>query len=358
MKTKGVESESTHVSPLDRTRVIAVCLGILTIIAVGIVLEQTKAVFLPLIIAWLLSYILGPAVRFLNRHRVPTPLAVAFMLTILLWICYLAGIFLYSRIGAFAAAYPAYEQRLAGVIQSISDKWNYSFDPFAGIDWGEQVRNYVIKLSGSVFSFISNLVLIFIFLIFILLGKPYFGLKLKKALSGERATQVDRILSSIGTQIGRYLSVQFLISFATGFFVWLALTLIGVQFAVTWGALAFFLNFIPTVGSIVSSIPPILLALVQFYPSVWHAVITAAALLTVQMVFGNVISPKVMGDKLNLSPVVVLVSLVFWGWLWGIVGAILSVPIASAIKIVCENVEDLRPISILMGSGRGYAKKG
>jgi predicted PurR-regulated permease PerM len=126
---------------------------------------------------------------------------------------------------------------------------------------------------------------------------------------------------------------------------------------VTWGALAFFLNFIPTVGSIVASIPPILLALVQFYPSLWPGVVTLLSMMTIQLGMGNALAPKVMGDQLNLSPVVVLLSLLFWGWLWGIVGALLSIPIAAAIKIVCENIETLHPISVMMGSGKTYRRE-
>jgi predicted PurR-regulated permease PerM len=133
--------------------------------------------------------------------------------------------------------------------------------------------------------------------------------------------------------------------------------LIGVDFAVTWGAVAFFLNFIPTIGSIVASIPPILLALVQFYPNFWPGLITALVLVTIQLSMGNGIAPKVMGDQLNLSPVVILLSLLFWGWLWGIVGALLSVPIASAIKIVCDNIQTLHPISVMMGSGKSYRRE-
>ncbi|MCK4988527.1 MAG: AI-2E family transporter, partial [Desulfobacterales bacterium] len=127
--------------------------------------------------------------------------------------------------------------------------------------------------------------------------------------------------------------------------------------AVTWGALAFFLNFIPTVGSIMASIPPILLALVQFYPSIWPGVITLLSVVTIQMGMGNALAPKVMGDQLNLSPVVVLLSLLFWGWLWGIVGALISIPIAAAIKIVCENIETLHPISVMMGSGKTFRRE-
>jgi predicted PurR-regulated permease PerM len=135
------------------------------------------------------------------------------------------------------------------------------------------------------------------------------------------------------------------------------LEIIGVDFAVTWGALAFFLNFIPTVGSIMASIPPILLALVQFYPSLWPGIITLITVMTIQLGMGNALAPKVMGDQLNLSPVVVLLSLLFWGWLWGIVGALISIPIAAAIKIICENIETLHPISVMMGSGKTYRRE-
>ncbi len=146
-----------------------------------------------------------------------------------------------------------------------------------------------------------------------------------------------------------------MISLVTGVLVWGALHLIGVDFAVTWGAMAFILNFIPTVGSIVATVPPVLVSIVQFYPQPFYPVLTLLVLLAIQFTIGNVVAPKILGDQLNLSPVVVLLSLVFWGWLWGVVGALLSVPIASAIKIVCENIEPLRPISILMGSSKRYA---
>ena len=142
------------------------------------------------------------------------------------------------------------------------------------------------------------------------------------------------------------------ISAVTGVCVWLALSALGVDFAKTWGALAFLLNFIPTIGSILASIPPILIAIVQFAPDqTWKAFVAAGVLLGIQMVIGNGISPKIMGDRLNLSPVVVLLSLMFWGWLWGVVGALLSVPIASAIKIICDNVEPLHPLGTMMGAG-------
>jgi AI-2 transport protein TqsA len=341
----------------DRSKITFILLGILVLVAVGVVLKYAQSVILPLIIAWLLSYLIGPAVNFMTTRKIPTTLAVAIILFILLGIFYLSFTFLYSRVSAFAAAYPKYHTRFTELLALVTSKWNLKFDPLSGINWGQSISSGLVSLSGSIFAFVSQLVLVIIFLFFILLGKPYFRYKILKSFSAENADQISRITSSITSQIRRYLSLQFLISFTTGILVWLALQIIGVDFPVTWGALAFFLNFIPTVGSIVASIPPILLALVQFYPSIWPGVVTFFTVVTIQLGMGNALSPKVMGDQLNLSPVVVLLSLLFWGWLWGVVGALISIPIAAAIKIICENIETLHPISVMMGSGKTYQRE-
>ncbi len=342
---------------LDRGKISFIFLGILVLIAIGVVLKSAQSVILPLIIAWLLSFLIGPAINFMTARKIPATLAVAIILIILLGIFYLSFTFLYARFTAFAIAYPKYHARFTELITLVTSKWNLEFDPLAGINWGQSIGRFLASLSRSIFVFISQLVLVIIFLFFILLGKPFFRYKILKSFSAENADQISRITFSITGQIRRYLSLQFLISFTTGVLVWLALEFIGVDFAVTWGALAFFLNFIPTVGSIVASIPPVLLALIQFYPSLWPGIITLISVITIQMGMGNALAPKVMGDQLNLSPVVILLSLLFWGWLWGIVGALISIPIAAAIKIVCENIETLHPISVMMGSGKVYRRE-
>ena len=342
---------------LDKSKIGFIFLGILVLVAIGVVLKAAQAVVLPLVIAWLLSYLIAPAINYMTQRKIPTTLAVVIILIILLGIFYLSATFLYTRISAFAMAYPRYQTRFIELIAAVTSRWELSFDPLAGINWGQNIGRFLVSLSGSIFAFVSKLVLVVIFLFFILLGKPFFKYKILKSFSAENADQISRITFSITAQIRRYLSLQFLISFVTGTLVWLALQIIGVDFAVTWGALAFFLNFIPTVGSIVASIPPILLAVVQFYPSLLPAIITLIAVVAIQMIIGNGIAPKVLGDQLNLSPVVVLLSLLFWGWLWGIVGALISVPIAAAMKIVCENIETLNPISVMMGSGKSYKRE-
>jgi predicted PurR-regulated permease PerM len=132
---------------------------------------------------------------------------------------------------------------------------------------------------------------------------------------------------------------------------------VGLEAAPTWGALAFFLNFIPTVGSILAGIPPVLLALLQFYPSAGPALIILIAVVVINQALGNIVAPKIMGDQLNLSPVVILLSVMFWGWLWGIAGAFLSVVITCSIKIVCENIPMLHPVSVMMSSGKAIRKQ-
>jgi predicted PurR-regulated permease PerM len=338
-------------------KLIIALLGVIALIATGVVLKAAQSVIIPFVIAWLLSYLLSPTIEFLHRLKVPRPLAMFITIVLLFGVGYLAFIFLYARLATFAAAFPRYQVRFVEITQDISNRVNLPYNPFADINWARTISGMVVSVSSSLVSILSSMVMVMIILVFMLLGQPYIGYKIKKALAPDEANRFSGIVASVSSQITRYLAVQFMISSITGVLVWLTLKIIGVDFAATWGAFAFFFNFIPTIGSIIASVPPILLAIVQFYPNIGPALLTTAAILVIQMGMGNGVGPKVMGDKLNLSPVVVLVSLLFWGWLWGIVGAILSIPIASTIKIVCESVEELHPISIMMGSGKAFAKQ-
>ena len=340
-------------------RVLIPLIGIIALVAAGFVLKTAQAVILPLVIAWFLSYILAPLVNLLERHRVPPGLSVAVVLVLLLGFFYLAGLFIYSRAIAFADEYPKYAAQFAQITTALTDRFTMpSWISFNTIDWQQKVSDHLVSLPGTFVIFFKNLLLVLIFLVFMLLGKPYFQDKIKRAFPDTQGEKVNQVTATIARQISRYLSIKVLISAITGVLVWLVLQLLGVDFPITWGMLAFLFNFIPTVGSIVATIPPVLLALVQFYPNLWMAGVVLGVLTLIHQLIGNFIEPKLMGENLNLSPVVILLSLVFWGWLWGIPGALLSVPIAAALKIVCENIEMLKPVSVLMGSGKHYHKHG
>jgi predicted PurR-regulated permease PerM len=342
-------------------------LSVLVVFAVAAAFKVAHTVVIPLMIAWLLSYICGPVVNYLVHKKVPLGLAVFAVLLLVLFVCYLGGVFLGGRVSDVLAQSPRYVNQLNNIYQDVVSGLDVPEDFLADINWARQLGPKLAALSGAVAVFMGNflgkLILVLIFLVFMLLGKPYFKYKMAAAFPPDRATQFTEMIASISKQIGQYLVVKVAISGTTGVMVWLALTLLKVEFALTWGALAFFLNFIPSIGSILASIPPIMLAIVQYYPATPEAgswmlipILTTVILLLIQMTMGNVIEPKIMGDSLNLSPVVILLSLIFFGWMWGMTGALLSVPIAAAIKIVCENIDALKPISILMGSGKQFMK--
>ena len=331
-------------------------LSVLVITAICFVLREAQQVILPLIIAWLISYILGPVVTFMTRRRIPAGIAVTLVLLLLMGVGYLGGLFVIARIQDFWEASPLYQERVMTLLEEMTETWDLPFDPLVGVDWGGKLTGWMTGAGRWAFSFSMQLTMVIIYLVFLLLGKPFFDAKLRAAFNEKQAGRITNVLGAISVQIGAYLSLQVLISAATGFCVWLGLRWIGVEFAITWGVLAFLFNFIPIVGSILASVPPLMITFVQF-ESLWPLLGVGLFLLTIQMTIGNFISPKLLGERLNLSPVVVLLSLVFWGWLLGVVGALLSVPIASAIKIVCENIEPLRPISIMMGSGRMHQRQ-
>jgi predicted PurR-regulated permease PerM len=341
-------------------RVAIFFLGVIAFIVVGAFLKSAQGVFIPFVVALLISYILAPPVRFLHKFGVPTSLIVVIMLGLLSGMVFLGIIYLNMSLVAFSKELPELQQKFFAMGKEISESseavrflWRNLAEYF---DVGSEMTARVLAFSRSFLSIATKMLLVVIFLVFLLVEAPYFEGKLRRALARRNAQKVQHIMETITVQIGHYLGLQCLISAATGLIAWGVLEYIGVKFALTWGVLTFLLNFIPTLGSVAATIPPILLAAVQFYPSYNEVLTTALALLILQQLMGNVLAPRVLGDRLNLSPALILFSLLFWGWLWGIPGGLLSIPITSAIKIVFENVRLVQGFAVLMGSGRHYAR--
>ncbi len=146
------------------------------------------------------------------------------------------------------------------------------------------------------------------------------------------------------------MSVKFFISLLTGVLIFLGTFAVGMGFPILWGFLAFILNFIPNFGSILSGVLTSVFALVQFWPKPAPVVFVAVLMFAVNFILGNIIEPRVQGRHLGLSPFIIIVSLSFWGWLWGFTGLILAVPMMVILKIICENVSILHPAAVLMGN--------
>jgi len=195
-----------------------------------------------------------------------------------------------------------------------------------------------------VLAILSNSLLVLLTIALLLFEAAGFPDKLQAAFGGVASS--DRY-EKIRTEIQRYLGIKTIVSITTGSLVAAALAVIGVDYPLLWGTIAFLLNYIPTLGSIIAAIPPLLLAAVQF--GIWRALIVALVFLSINVVMGNLIEPYFMGRRLGLSTLVVFLSLVFWGWVWGPVGMLLSVPLTVILKIMLENTEDLRWIAILLG---------
>jgi predicted PurR-regulated permease PerM len=148
----------------------------------------------------------------------------------------------------------------------------------------------------------------------------------------------------------RFISIKFFISLTTGLVVFLGTLVIGLDFPIIWGFIAFLLNFIPTFGSIISSVITVLFSVLQFFPHITPMILTALLVISVNTFLGNFLEPRIEGEHLDLSPFIILVCLSMWGWMWGFPGMIVAVPITVSIKIICENVSFLHPVAILLGN--------
>ena len=217
------------------------------------------------------------------------------------------------------------------------------------------MQTYVISFSSSISKMAGYTLLIFIFMFFLFLEYPYLNEKIKDAFSFREAKKFNIISTRILYLVGRYFFVKLIISLLTGLEVWGVLKLLGVDFALVWGGIAFALNFVPTVGSTVVVILISIQGIVQFYPDVFMPTVVFLLNLGVQQLMGNLIEPRIQGSNLNLSPVLILISLAFWAWVWGPLGAVLAVPITVMLRVVFSYFDSTRFISILMSTG--YSKK-
>jgi len=334
-------------------------LGFLTLVCATYVLYMLRGVLLPLILALLVSLGFKPMVRALTARRVPV--AISILLVFLVVVAMFAGLstILVNGVNSFAEASPVYEEKIVRWM-GASSAWirdvlgrfgleQFAMQPADAVNL-PAVARFLASSLGGILSTTGDLILAALYLIFLLVGSQSFPAKLKAAFRPEVSSRVAAALESIDANIRRYLTAKTLISLATSIIVTIILLAFGVDFAIFLGLLTFILNFIPNIGSFIATLFPGLVALLQF-ESFGMALLITALLVVVQNVMGNLIEPQLMGARLDLSPLAILLSLIFWGWLWGLWGMILAVPIMSLIKIICENVEQLRPIAVLLGSG-------
>ena len=338
-------------------RVMFFLLATITVILFAAVLKITTSVVLPFTVSVLLALVTTPLVRFMVKFHIPRVISIFLVLILLMGGVSFIGIIIYSSGRTILNLYPKYEARLTEIYIWLALFFELPYDEHLSIFdnlWGQlgvrsRVRVMTIDFTNAFLGFLKDAVMVAIFMVFLLFEAVFFKEKLDKAFEG-RAVKIKKMGSDIITKVTRYLSIKFLISVANGLIMGLGLKIIGVEFAVVWGIIQFIGNFIPNFGSIAVGVSATAFSLVQFWPNPTPVVATALLVLGMNMVLSYFIEPKITGDNLGLSPMVILLSLLAWGWLWGFTGLIIAVPMMVITKIICENIPMLEPLAILLGS--------
>jgi len=313
-------------------------------------LRAGAPILLPFSLALFLAILSLPVMFWLQGKGVPTPLAI--LLAVLLDVAIIGVIVLLASqsVADFQERLPGYTRRLSGLF----DAWVGALQD-RGIPAGEYVSGELISTAAIMdfvggalaraATFLSNVFLVLLIMVFILAEASIFPDKFRAVLGSEDG-DMGRLAKVTG-EVLEYLVIKTGVSLGTGVCIGLWAWIMGLDFPVLLGLIGFVLNYVPTIGSILAAIPAILLALIQF-GGVGPVVVVATGYLGVNVVFGNLLEPHLLGRRLGLSTLVVILSLIFWAWVWGPVGALLAVPLTMVVKIMLENTEDLRWVAILL----------
>ena len=331
-----------------------IVLASLVVIFAGI--KAAEKLIVPFLLAVFIAVIVSSVMLWLRRRGVGSAVALVLMVCVLVGIVVGLTALVGSAVDGFRENMPDYQDKLGAktevVIAWLEKKGMQApkqvlrdqVDPKA-------VMGFTGSLLGSLSGMLGNSFLILLTVVFMLSEGSAFAAKLDALPEGLR--EVTAQYREVVASIRHYMALKTVICLITGMLVTVLLFALGVQYAVLWGLLAFMLNYIPSIGSIIAALPAVLLALVL--NGVWTAVWVAVGYVVINVVMGNVVEPRVMGKGMGLSALVVFLSLVFWGWLLGPVGMLLSVPLTMSVKIALSAVERTRPIALLLGPATASA---
>jgi len=313
-------------------------------------LKVAAPLLVQLLMALFIAIICMPSIRWMENHSIPRSLAIVIVLAVILAFVYGVVALVGDSINAFNANKAFYIEQLGSRVKSIVD-WVASHGmPIENVNVASafekaDIMSLVTIVLGGVGNIFSDFFIIFLCVIFILAETTSFPSKFAKAFANaqDKMVHVNHVLS----KIRHYLAIKAATSLLTGMLASLALVFIGVDYPFLWGMLAFLLNFIPNLGSLLAAIPPVILALIQLGPIgvMW----TGVSFFAINNLVGNYLEPKLMGKMLGLSAFVVFLSLILWGYIFGAVGMFLSVPLTMMIKIALDTNEKTRWLGILLG---------
>lgn len=311
----------------------------------------SASIITPFLLALFIAIISLQPVLWLNAKGVNHTLAVIIVITLIIVLFIGVGAILGNSINSFARDAPVYANKLHGIGKSITGELRNRGLQVADFDFEgsldpAKVLNYTANILTEFGAIMSNAFLIFFIVLFLMLERA--SIRLKAEVIARNYKNNLSLLTSIIESIRSYLGLKTIISVATGVFIWFWLWIFGIEYALLWGMIAFLLNYIPNIGSVIAGIPAVLFALVQ---SGWAgAGWTALGYIAVNTIVGNVVEPRVMGKEMGLSTLIVFLSLIFWGFVLGTIGMFLAVPLTMTFKIILDQSPRSKWLSILLGS--------
>jgi predicted PurR-regulated permease PerM len=337
-------------------RLVKIATALILVGFVFYILKELQSILIPFFMALVISFLFDPLYEWFKKKRFPSWAAIIAVVIIILIISNIASLFVFTSINTFTSEFPKYAQKF----ESFGVSATNTFKSFGISD--DEIKNYFNisqylsgeKLAGTISDIISsiagiftNYILILIYVIFLLTEFGSIQRRILTAFSREKSRKIQDILSDIFIDLRRYIVGKTLINLSHALLITIIFLIFGLDFAIIWGLLTFFMTYIPNIGALISIVLPFITALAQ-YDNLVVPIVLLLIMGTVAYVVGDMVEPKVLGDKLNLSPILLIFSLVFWGYIWGIVGMLLSVPIMSMIKIILSKFESTEPLSILM----------
>jgi len=321
---------------------------VIAIVVVIYGMQSARAILVPFLVAVFLAVICTPVMRALERIRIPTGLAVTLVVLLIIGLVTLAGMFVGGSIAEFTDRLPFYEQRLNEQLTEYAAELDQEVTVTSLLEMIQPgaAMGLVATLLNGLQGLFANFFLIMFTVIFLLLEASSLPGKMQLVIRAAHGN--PEYFKRFTNGVQRYLGIKTIVSMGTGLAVGLLTLAFGLDFPLLWALLAFALNYVPNIGSLIAAIPAVLLAVVQF--GLMQAAMIAVGYFAINITLGGVLEPRVMGRGLGLSTLVVFLSLVFWGWVLGPVGMLLSVPLTMTAKIALEASERTAHIALLLGS--------
>lgn len=349
---------------------------IIGLVVIAIVLKELSHIFIPLVIAIFLFFVFSPFNSWLSSKKIPMFIITLLDIAITISLFYGVGRIVVDSFSQFGEGLPVYGEKLSSMVRSTALLWGVTDPFFTEFSFDQllktlNLQNLAGGLFSSTFSLLGSALFVLFFFVFVLSGNEtiYKSIKhryvfkkvnpeLKKikrnikhkesSLDEEkllekiqnerqlREQQLETTFKKITEQIQRYIIAKVGVNLIAGIITTIVLSIIGVDFPIVWGLFVFLFNFIPTIGSAAALVFPVLFALVQF-DSIATMLLVLALMAGIQTLAFNVAEPMILGKRLNLNPLLILLSVLLWGYIWGIVGMLLSVPLTAIIKIIISN---------------------